>query len=114
MYRTRTISITSDGGQSNGYHFQATRIRRTSSSRSTDLHPSSNGRCSEIANIFEKSKCSDILIRLQRHKLPKSLSSMEDPVVFPGAKSVWSSFGRTVVGAVIRENSIAARLGNGY
>ena len=73
-----------------------------------------NGRCSEIANIVEKSKCPDIWIRLQRHKCPKSWSSMEDPVVFPGAKSVWSSFDRTVAGAAIRENSIGARLGKGY
>ena len=44
-----------------------------------------------------KSECPDMWIRLPRHKWPKSWSSMEDPVVHFGAKSVRSSFGRTVM-----------------
>ena len=48
-----------------------------------------------------KSECPDIWIRLPRHKWPKSWSSMEDPVVSSCAESVWSSFGRTIMGKAI-------------
>ena len=48
-----------------------------------------------------KSECPDIWIRLPRRKWPKSWSSMEDPVVPLQGKSVWSSFGRTVMGKAI-------------
>ena len=61
-----------------------------------------------------KSECPDIWIRLPRHKWPKSWSSMEDPVVPLEAKSVWSSFGRIVMGKAIWENPIEARLGEGF
>ena len=47
-----------------------------------------------------QSECPDMWIRLPRHKWPKSWSSIEDPVV-PRAKSVWSSFGRTIMGKAI-------------
>ena len=60
-----------------------------------------------------KSECPDIWIRLPRHKWPKS-SSMEDPVVPLGAKSVRSSFGRTIMGKALWENPVAARLGEGF
>ena len=48
-----------------------------------------------------KSECPDMWVRLPRHKWPKSWSSMEDPVVPLERKSVWSSFGRTVMGKAI-------------
>ena len=43
-------------------------------------------------------------IRLPKHKRPKSWSSMEDPVVPSWTKSIWSSFGRTIMGKAIRES----------
>ena len=61
-----------------------------------------------------KSECPDIWIRLPRHKWPKSWSSMEDPVVPLERKSVWSSFGRTVMGKALRESHIETRLGEGF
>ena len=46
-------------------------------------------------------KCPDIWIRLPRHTWPKSLSSMEDPVVPLERNLSWSSFGRTIMGKAI-------------
>ena len=57
-----------------------------------------------------KSECPDIRVRLPRHKWPKSLSSMEDPVV-PLERS---SFGRTVMGKAIWENPVEIRLEEGF
>ena len=47
-----------------------------------------------------KSECPDIWIRLPRHNWAKSWSSMEDPVV-QEERSVWPSFGKTVMGKAI-------------
>ena len=47
------------------------------------------------------SECPDIRIRLPRHKWPKSLSSIEDPVVLLERKLVRSSSGNTIVGKAI-------------
>ena len=73
-------SITNDSSKSHGYHLQIAGLRWTSSRRSIFLYPSKNGRCSEI---IENSK-----IGMSRHvdrptttQMPKSWSSMEDPVV---------------------------------
>ena len=52
-----------------------------------------------------KSECPDIWIRLPKHKWPKSLYSMEDPVV-PLERS-----GRTIVEKAIRESYIGTWLG---
>ena len=70
-----------DSRQDHGYHRQIARLRWTSSRRSVSLYPSKNGRCSQIIEKNPKSECPDIWIRLQRHKWPKSWSTMEDPVV---------------------------------
>ena len=59
-------------------------LRWTNSRRSVGLHPSENGRCSQIIENSKKSECPDIWIRLPRHKWPKPWSSMEDPVVLRG------------------------------
>ena len=66
--------------KSHGYHLQTAWLRWTSSRRSIGLHPGKNGRCSQI---IENSKIgvSRILDSSPRHQLPKSWSSMEDPVV---------------------------------
>ena len=52
-----------------------------------------------------KLECPDVWIRLQRHKWPKSWSSMEDPVV-PLERNLYghllaASFGRTIMGKAI-------------
>ena len=79
IHWTRIISISNDSRQDHGYHLQIARMQWTSSRRSISVHPSENGRCSKIIEKFQK--CSDIWIRLPRHKCPKSWYSMEDAVV---------------------------------
>ena len=60
-----------DCSRSHGHKVKASRMRRTSSRRSIRLHPGQNGRCTEV---IENSKVRiDILIRLPKHKWPKSL-----------------------------------------
>ena len=58
-----------------------------------------------------KSECPDIWIRLPRHKMAKIMVQYERP---SRAKSVWSSFGRTVMGKAIWENPIEIWLGEGF
>ena len=53
-----------------------------------------------------KSECPDIWIRQPKHKWPNSWSIMQKPSRSSWAKSVWSSFGRTVMGKAICENPI--------
>ena len=48
IHWTRIISFTNDSSKSHGYHIQTARVRRTSSRCSIGLHPSKNGRCSQI------------------------------------------------------------------
>ena len=43
VHRTRFVCISDDGRKSNGCHFKATRLRRTSRRRSISSHPSRNG-----------------------------------------------------------------------
>ena len=61
-----------------------------------------------------KSECPDIWIRLPRHKWPKSLSSIEDPVV-PLERNL---YGHPLAGLIwerqFEKNPIAARLGGGF
>ena len=102
----RIISITNDSSKSHGYHLQIARLRRTSSWRSICLYPSKNGRCSQI---IENSK-----IGVSRH-LDSSTTTQMAKIMSRSswAKSLWSSFGRTVMGKAIWENPIATRLGEG-
>ena len=53
------------------------------------------------------------LIRLPRHKWPKSWSSIEDPIILFWTESVWSSCDRILMGKAIGENPTAARLEKG-
>ena len=59
---------------------KATRMRSTSSRRNICLHPGQSVRCTIIVKN-PKSEYPDIWIRLPKHTLPQSWSSMEDPVV---------------------------------
>ena len=51
--------------------------------------------------IIPKSDCPDIWIRLPRHKWPKIMVQYGRPNRSSRAKSVWSSFGRTIMGKAI-------------
>ena len=113
IHCTRIISIANDGSKGHGYHIQTARVRRTSSWRSICLYPGKNGRCS---NIIENSQ-----IGTSRHLDLSTTTQMAKIMVQYGrpsrsswAKSVWSSFGRTVMGKAIWENPIAARLIEGF
>ena len=67
--------------KSHGCHLQTATVRWTGSRRSISLHPSKNGRCSQMITKIPELECPDIWIRLPRHKWPQSWSSMEDTVV---------------------------------
>ena len=82
-------------------YFKTTGMRRTSSRCSIRLCTQVKMEDSPTLLKIPKSECPDIWIRLPKHKWPKSWSSMEDPVVPLGTKSVRSSFGRTIVGTAI-------------
>ena len=113
IHWTRIFSISNDSSKSHGDHLQIARLRWTSSRLSTCLCPSKNGRCS---HIIEKSK-----IGVSSHLDSSTTTQMAQIMVQYGrpshsswAKSVWSSFGRTVMGKAIRESSIEIRLGESF
>ena len=110
IYRIRIISITNDSSKDHGHHIQTARVRRTSSSCSICSYPGQNGRCSKI---IENSQ-----IGMSRHldsstttRMVKIMVQYGRPSRSSGAKSEWSSFGRTVAGMAIWESSIRTRLG---
>ena len=113
IYWTRIISVTNDGSKSHGYHIQIVRMLRTSSGCSICLYPGQNGRCSKI---IENSQ-----IGMSRHLDSSTTTQMAQIMVQYGrpsrsswAKSVGSSFGRTVMGKAIWENPFEIRLGEGF
>ena len=88
-------------------------LRRTSSWRRICLYSGQNGRCS---TIVENSQ-----IGMSRHLDSSTTTQMAQIMVQYGrpsrsswAKSVWSSFGRTIMGKAIWESSIKIRLGEGF
>ena len=110
------IGVTSDCCKSNGYYFKTTRMRRrmrrTSSRRSIFLHPGQNGRCTDV---IENSK-----IGMSRYLDTSTETQMALIIVQYGrfsrsfsAKSVWSSFDRTIMWKAIQESSFGTRLGEG-
>ena len=105
IHWTRIISISNDSSKSHGYHLQTARVRRTSSWCSICLYPGKNGRCSKI---IENSK-----IGMSRHLDSSTTTQMAKIMVQHGrsswAKSVRSSFGRTVMEKAIWENPIEVR-----
>ena len=112
IHRTSIISISNDSRQDHRYHIQTVRVRRTSSGYSVSLYPSENGRCSKIIENPQ--------IGMSRHLDSSTTTQMSKIMVQYGGpsrsswtKSVWSSFGRTIMGKAIWENPIAARLGEG-
>ena len=110
IHWTRFISISNDSRQDHGYHLQIAGLRWTSSRRSISLYPSENGRSSQI---IENSQ-----IGLSRHLDSSTTTQMAKIMVQYGrpsrsswAESVWSSFGRTILGKEIWENPFETRLG---
>ena len=92
---------------------QTARMLKASSRRSICLYLGKNGRCSKI---IEKSQ-----IGMSSHSDSSTTTQMAKIMVQCGrpshsswAKSVWSSFGRTVMGKAIWENPIEVRLGEGF
>ena len=110
IYWTRIINITDDSRKSHGHHFLTTGMRRTSSRRSIRLYPGQNGRCTDFIENYQ--------VRMSRYLDTSSETQMAQIMVQYGrsspsswAKSVRSSFGRTIMGTAIRESSIEVRLG---
>ena len=102
-----------DSSKSHGYHIQTARVHRTRSWCSICLYPSKNGRCSKI---FENSQ-----IGMSWHLDSSTTTQVAWIMVQYGrpsrsswAKSVRSSFGRTVMGKAIWENPIEVQLGEGF
>ena len=118
IQRKRVISITNDSSQCHGDHIQIARVRRTSSWRSIGLHPSKNGRCSQI---IENSK-----IGVSRHldsstttQVAKIMVQYGRPSRSSWAKSVRSPFGRTYGKGKLRKShwsTVVRRfsIGNAY
>ena len=61
-----------------------------------------------------KSECPDIGIRHQKTQLAKIMIQYGRSCCSAWTKSVWSSFGRTVLGKAIWENPFEVRLGEGF
>ena len=99
--------------KSHGYHIQIAWLRWTSSGRSICLYTGKNGRCSQI---IENSH-----IGMSRRLHSSTTTQMAKIIVRYGrssrsswAESVWSSFGRTVMGKAFWENPIEGRLGEDF
>ena len=103
--------------QSHGYHLQTAGLRRTSRWRSICSNPGKKGGCTPIIENSQIGMC--------RHLDSPTTTQMVKIMVQYGrssrsswAKSVRSSFGRTVMGKAIWENPVAARrrfpIGNAF
>ena len=110
IHWSRIFSISNDSSKDHGYHLQIAWLRWTSSRCSISLHPSKNGRCSQI---IENSK-----IGVSRHLDSSTTTQMAKIMVRNGrsscsswAESVRSSFGRTIMGKAIWEYPIETWLG---
>ena len=71
------------------------------------------GRIKDAPSLLKipKSECPDILIRLPKHKWPKSRSSMEDPVVPLEGNLYGHLSNRTFMGKASRKSSAGKRMG---
>ena len=111
IHRTRIFSISNDSSKSHEYHLKTAWLRRTSSWCSIFLYPGENGRCSEIVENSQ--------IGVSRHLDSSPTTQMAQIMVqcgrssrFSCAKSLRSSFGRTVMRKAIWEkSSFEVRLG---
>ena len=113
IHWTRIISISNDGGKSHRYHIQIVRVRRTSSWCSICFFLGKNRRCSKI---IENSQT-----RMSRHLDSSITTQMAIIMVQHGrpsrsswAKSLWSSFGKTVMGKTILRKSYWSMVGRRF
>ena len=113
IHWTRIFSISNDSSKSHGYHLQTAKLCRTSSGRNICLYPSENGRCSQI-NENSKIGVSRHLDSSTTTQIAKNMVQYGRPSCSSRTKSVWSSFGMTVIGKAIWENPIKARLGENF
>ena len=90
-------------------HSRATRMRRTSSRRNICLQPGQNGRCTDVIQN-SKVRISKYLDTSAETQMAQIMVQYGRPSRSSWAKSVWSSFGRTIMGKAIRESSIRTRL----
>ena len=104
IYRARIISFTNDRSKSNGYHLKIARLRWTSSRRSISLYPSENGRCSQIVQN-SKNRNVQTFGFVYHDTYGQIMVQYSRPSRSSWAKSVWSSFGRTIMGKAIWESS---------
>ena len=107
------MNLVSRCSKSHGYHIQTARVCRTSSWCSICLHPGKNGGCSQITENSQ--------IGMSRHLDSSTTTQVAKIMVHYGrpsrsswAKSVPSSFGRTLMGKAVWENPIEVRLGEGF
>ena len=113
IHRTRIVSITNDSGKSHGYNFQTAGLRRTSSGRSICLYPGKNGRRFKITENSQ-TRMSRYLDSSTTTQMAKIMVQYGRPSRSSWVQSLWSSFGRTVMGKTIWENPIKIRLGEGF
>ena len=97
IYWARIISITNDGCKRNGYYIKTTWMRRIRSRRSISLHPAQNGRCTDVTEN-SKVRMSRYLDTSTETQMAKIMVQYGRPSRYSWAKSVRSSFGRTVLG----------------
>ena len=113
LYWKGLVCVSNDSSRSNGCHCKITRFWRTSSWCSFGLYSDKIGGRFQIAQ--------NIWIRVSRRMDTSSTTETAEIMVQYGrpsrsswAKSVRSSFGRTVMGKAIWENPIEVRLGEGF
>ena len=113
IHTTRIISITNDSSKSHGYHLQTAWLRWTSSWRNICFYPGKNGGCSQITENSQIG-VSGHLDSSTTTQMAKVMVQYGRPSRSAWAKSVWSSFGRPVMGKAVWENPIEVRLGEGF
>ena len=109
-YRARFICITNDVRKYNECHIKTTGMRRTSSRRSISLYPGQNGRCTFLIEKFLV-RMSSYLTQSTQTQMVKIMEQHGKSDRSSWTKSLRLSFDRTIMGKVIRENTIRTRLG---
>ena len=113
IHRARFICVANDGSKNHGYRTQTARLRKTSSWCSICLYSGQNGRCTKI---IENSKIgmSTPVDSSTTTQVAKIMVQYGRPSCSSWTKSVWSSFGRTIMGKAIWESPIEIRLGESF
>ena len=110
IHWTRIVSVPNDSRKSHGHYFKTTRMRRTSSRCSIRLHPGQNGSCTDVIEHSQIGMSRHLDTSIER-EMAKIMVQYGWPSRSSWAKSVRSSFDRTIMGTPIWESSIRTRLG---